>query len=433
MKGYTFKIDGKSFPYSDNLFDEDLEQDNKESKNDYFSYLELMCNLAPVYYLYRFKKEKSLYENLGRYALLSMQTISFFYSAKRLFDKSKIDNFLAKYFGDDKLQQFILLTDRRLQDEFSQSEYKESVDALRLEESDNGKIQNLVDDIAELCETYSPRRNAMIYRRILRIIKNIDIEYSDLIYSIKKALGLPLEIVIQAVFLENNSLTNNVQNICRSYIRKRIDFLSITPSISNDYTKQLELMCNAVLNPVYFMKSHFDNKCLAIINDNGKEYFAISGVEDYPKNQIFYPRIKQWADDVNANLFNKNATWCYLSDKTRNYIKKSPDKIDESHFEYIGSSLQDYDLLAYEHKPEDNLKYYTCCERKILGFDPNMRNYELFVLKKPCFRCVKALYSNVSRIFAYFEDLKWRKVLQSGNSFKPKEYKITPIFVAEEV
>lgn len=424
MENYEFSIDGKIFKYSD-----PLEADQNDALDD-FSYLELLCNLAPVYYLYKFKNEKSLYEILGKYALLCMYTTDIFYEIRRFLKYRK--NIKISHDDPSTIPKFIELTILRLDDQLEQDSFESEAKNLIIQSEP--QISFLINEIIDICKTKSGRYDFKVYYRLYKLIEFIDPEFALIVYKIKINIGFSWKTIIQALF-SNGATRLNFITICRCYINNFISILSITISPNQNEINKLEELCKSVLVHSYKIKSHFGKKCLAIVNHKGKEYFAISGTEDYQNNNLFYTRIKKWADDANGKLFNNNAQWCNLSNNTCNYIEKTQSfgTIKETNFKYIGPTLNNYELLASEKNPDDYLDFYKCCERKILGFNLNMQGFDLFVLIKPCFRCSKALYSKVNKIYAYFEKLDWRKAIEKGKNFVPKEYYISQVFDSKEI
>ena len=156
-----------------------------------------------------------------------------------------------------------------------------------------------------------------------------------------------------------------------------------------------------------------EHRCCAIMEDNKDLYFSFSGCKDAADSngKISNQDMQNFITEINNNLFNGKAKYCYFTGSVKRYI----DEIDTGYI-LLPSSI--------EYKDEQKDKgLYSCCERKILGLYPNLTQFNLFVFFSPCNRCLPALYQQYSKIHSF---ITYKKPVNyiSVTDFSPKNYEI---------
>lgn len=408
---YSIKINEKSFTIDDINLD----------------FSDLILKSAPVLYLYKYHNDESMYEQLSMFAYCSI------YCNYILHDLARIkENSISTFFDDEEINKkfitFLSETKKVLLRQTEGNNYINTIDELNLWDCFGRKkrLYGYISDIFFSCNNFIKQRNEEIYFHILDRIK-------ILLNTINKQLHDEITRITLYVNTDDNK-KNSVENILPEFIFSRIEkekviselekiiqnnfnILSNTPANSANYLNTLASMIN---NAVNIDSDIFNERCMAIIEDQTGLYFSFSNKQDYIKNTSFFEKERGYAEILNQKYFDNNAKWCYLSGRTKNYIEVST--YSKNNYKYI-NSIPDFTFI----KNEEEKKYwhfYSCCERKILGLHNKVANFNLFVMLSPCEKCTKALVQyHYKKIFALLE---YRKGWKNGylSLFKPKEYTI---------
>lgn len=395
-------------------------EDSPESKENT---LDLLLQVLPVYYSYKFKDNeqiKKLFSNIACLSIIARDKVS---------DLKKINNLndnKCLYFNDNtknnRLVEFIELCFNELIEtkNFDCELFLEHTKKLNLSSfNEKRRLYNYINEIIGACYNLKNKIKKTktfekyITDKLFSILRLIDNEKYQLVKKYQRRSKKDNIYYLSCLYSKDKSNLEDFIESLKVDINKDIELLSITPNLDSEYIsaiQKIKTQCISEL-PKYMEL----DRCFAIATNDKNIYFSFSGCWDI-KGQISQ-EIQAVANEVNQNLFNGTGVWCNITDKVYDYIENgSPENENE---------------CIYRNTPEPfsgkNPRPYSCCERKIMGEQAALKEYDLYVMYSPCYKCAKPLYKNYRELICllYYDEVYEQKHMKYKNDlFIPQQYKI---------
>lgn len=429
------------------MLDYELKIDNKKfsGKIDYeknpenFVQLEMLLKAAPIYYLYKFKNNKDIKSFITPYTALTLIGLDNLYDLIELntntellldyFANESINYLDTGYYSiesvdssslslNDTLSNFITLCiDEIIEtDDFNKERVLNHINELNLNQFINQRrIYNYINEITGACYNLKKKTKTFdnyVSDKIMSLLKILSPKIYNFIKKYVPIINKNNNYCLSCFFSKNKVNQKNLSTIISNNITSILSFLSITPSNKTLYLNNLTSIKNQFIQQFpQYMKNK--TRCFAIAENNQSIYFSFSGLWD--KDKQIKKTMEDTANNINSELFHNKAIWCKLTTNVLNYVDiNSPDNQDECVY-----------IDPPEHFPGKSESFFSCCERKILGEQQNLRDYNFFVMFSPCYKCAKPLYHNYTTITClldYNDEDKPKKYKE--DLFDPKRYKV---------
>ncbi len=384
--------------------------------------LEILLKAAPIYYLYKYKDNEFVKSFITPYTALSLITED---AIKDLIDLNNNSDFIINYFYDPKkdkaISTFVKICVQEIieNNSFDGESFLNKIEQLNLNQFNNQRrIYNFINEIIGACYNLRDKKKKTktfekyVSDKLLSLLLVVSPKIYNFIKKYQRINYQNNKYYLSCFFSKNNENKKSLSTSITNNINNTLNFLSITPSNNKQYLNKLKSMKTQCIKqlPNYMEK----DRCFAIAENKNSIYFSFSGLWD--KDGNISNEMNDTAKKINNELFQGNANWCILTNNVLNYVDPdSPHNQNECKY-----------LNIPEHFPGKNESFFSCCERKILGRQTNLKDFNLFVFFSPCYKCAKPLYKNYNSITCLlnFEDSN-RQIKYKENVFNPKQYEIT--------
>lgn len=413
---YDFKINDISFTNIEGI---------GECENLYR--LEWLLNIAPIFYLSN--SNQNIENVLPYYSCLAMEGINIIHNYELITEYKKDDavenectsklvdfnklliDIASEQFSEDSIKKFF----NNIKDfdtTFSNKKIEDSVltiighIALFYKRNKDIRENDFIDTVERkykhILSIFDKKKD---YENVLCLEKKIDKKlavFNCFAFILEPNNGIQYLSSVKKYRVALTDIVNELSKcICEKHMGTLKNMISEYNSLSSDVVFSS------------FRKNQY--RCFAIIIANGRNYFSFSGVKDADSNGIIKDEaIRSFADEINKKLFDNTAFYCYLSGNTKNYI------------EIVNKEKRlRKNPMLYKDDIPSNTKFYSCCERKIMGMFPHLRNYDLYVFFSPCFKCIPDLKENKSiNAFITYNQENSKFNFDNVHDFSPKRYKI---------
>lgn len=188
------------------------------------------------------------------------------------------------------------------------------------------------------------------------------------------------------------------------------------------------------------------DSCFAIMQEtNGKRYFALSGVREYPLHKetnkydmlakIIMEKVlcpTETIDITTVRNHNYTFNWAYLTEDALRYLEFGTRDESDEYIDIPVSLKEDLKVHYFDKETGAIGTSYGCCERKIATFADENKDKLYMIRWAPCVGCRPVMVSDKCniKIYALAQNFKdWKK---NGCGSELKEYKIVKRYKAVE-